>query len=353
MPKLNIYDFLTSDIAAHCENIGHTFNPLEMAVIVGYSRKTVKEKLAAWQTIIDECPDMPIRPNDAEKTEWWQKMKRDNPDIDSGDYPLQPCAKFKAKESLHEFLRDYISQHEKVIAEFFACGDGVIFRPHPYWTDNENKREYDEEIGCYSTFEKALNAVRAEDPELEIRKIEMRKGKIDENFSEHESALFNSNGELINIWYFKGMPKEELTDIFIHLPVPFEKGDIVTDDDGSPCVLVCLPIWDKTSYEELTSGRDGDGTDQSGLAFNFKEDTPDGGSFDHSHPCTYYLEYYKKELHGRDRFLKAFSQYIKTRDQNNPGSPAVLLIEAFRKYQSEAEAKRLANIWDDWIHHSL
>jgi hypothetical protein len=58
---MNIYSYLSSpDIAAHCERIGHVFNPLEMAVIVSNSEKNMKEKHSAWREIITERPDMPI-----------------------------------------------------------------------------------------------------------------------------------------------------------------------------------------------------------------------------------------------------------------------------------------------------
>jgi hypothetical protein len=353
--KLNIYDHLTPDTAAHCQKIGHVFSPLDMAVIVAYSKKTVKEKLAAWQSIIDECPDTPIRPNDAEKSDWWQGLKKDHPDIDSNPDPLQPCATFRAKESLHEYLRGYIAWHEKAIADFYSHGEGIIFRPDAYWTHHDkyhdSKREEDYDVGCYSTLEKALSAAqneypKSEWPESELRKIVIHKGKIDSEFSDDESALFDPKGELLQIYYFRGMPEEDLDDIFIHLPVPFEKGDIVTDDDGRPCVLVGLPIWNG-DYEEYTSGRFGDATDQVGLAFGAESFFEDSSA--HEHPCTLHLEYYKKELQGCDMFLNALSQYVKTKDKDNAGSPAVHLIAAFRKFQAEAEAEKLSNIWDEWF----
>ena len=58
---MDIYSFIKSpDVARHCEKIGHKFNPLEMAVIVAQSDKTVKEKHAAWQQIIANYSDMPM-----------------------------------------------------------------------------------------------------------------------------------------------------------------------------------------------------------------------------------------------------------------------------------------------------
>ena len=58
---MNIYSFLESpDIAAHCEKIGHIFNPLEVAIVVKTSGKSLKEKQTAWHEIISDYPDTPI-----------------------------------------------------------------------------------------------------------------------------------------------------------------------------------------------------------------------------------------------------------------------------------------------------
>jgi len=51
---MKIYDFLRSpDIAAHCEKIGHVYNPLEIAVVGIWAdvpelciRKTITKRLA-------------------------------------------------------------------------------------------------------------------------------------------------------------------------------------------------------------------------------------------------------------------------------------------------------------------
>ena len=42
---MDIYGFMNSpDIAEHCRSIGHEFSPLDMAVLVAMSEKTIKEK---------------------------------------------------------------------------------------------------------------------------------------------------------------------------------------------------------------------------------------------------------------------------------------------------------------------
>jgi len=191
--KLNIYDYLTPDAAARCQKIGHLFSPLDMAVIVQHSGKTVRDKLAAWQTIIDGGPDMPIGGN----------------------------GNFKPRESLHEYLRGYIQWHEKAVADFHSHGEGIIFRPHAYWTHRDKNSEEDYDIGCYSTLGRALGAAQSkypesEWPETELRKIEIYKGRIDGEFSDDELAVFNAKGELTEIYFSCGMPEEDLKDIFIH-----------------------------------------------------------------------------------------------------------------------------------------
>jgi len=59
--NMDIYSFIGSkDVAKHCRNIGHVFNPLEMAVIIGISGRPMAEVHVAWQELIDDYPDMTV-----------------------------------------------------------------------------------------------------------------------------------------------------------------------------------------------------------------------------------------------------------------------------------------------------
>jgi len=324
--KLNIYKYLTPDIAAHCKKIKHMFNSLEMAVIVERSRKTVKEKIAAWQKIIDGHSDMPI--------------------------PGGPW--FKARKSLHRYLKWWIAQHEKWIADFYADGGGkAFFRPYL----RTDIREPDQELGgCYSTIKKALGAVRKDALESVALRMECKPSKtkivketIDDRHCRESTAWFNSKGELLEI--YDGLSKtykdSGLDSIFIHVPVPFEIGDIVTDDGGFPMVLVGCSAWDREWWDEMMAKECLDGTDMDGLAYAAESFFENSSA--HEHPETLELRYYKKELQGQERFLKAFSEFVKDQGEGRE-SLAVHLIAAFRKFQSEADAKKLADTcWDDWF----
>jgi hypothetical protein len=284
-----------------------------MAVIVEYSRKPVKKKIAAWQRIIDDHPDMPISGN----------------------------VTFKPKESLHKYLKMWIALHEKCIADFHSSGKGAFYRAAPFHADRADEFCY----GYHSTVQKALAAVHEDEPKA--TKIRIVKETIDKEGSDI-AALFNSKGELLEIYDLQCEIGDELHYAFIHLPVPFEKGDIVSDGRGFPMVLVSLNAWTKEWCEEMLAGNSLDGSDQCGLAF--ASDSFFGHPANHEHPCTYHLEYYKKELQGQDRFLKAFSQYVKDKDKDNCSSNTVHLIGAFRKYQAEADAERLSKVcWDQWF----
>ena len=52
--------FRSPDIASHCEAIGKTFTPIEMATIVQMSNCTLAEKHEGYRQIVTEYPDMQI-----------------------------------------------------------------------------------------------------------------------------------------------------------------------------------------------------------------------------------------------------------------------------------------------------
>jgi hypothetical protein len=311
---VNIYNYLSSsDIAAHCEKIGHVFNSLEMAVIVAHSEKTMREKHSAWREIISDYPDMPIHGS----------------------------LNFDARESLHGYLRELIAFEEKQIDVFYAPDIGTIytFRVlwHGDWTDRHS--------GAYSTFEKAWAALlenwdlEADKPEsIKIEKTHLDKEDFTEAYPDHKGDLLNLYG-----WgNFAGEHEypDKLDMIFIHLPVPFEKGDIVVRENGEPGVLEWIPHWGGLGpkYEDRLSGKSSDGTDMI-ASYYYIED--DGRLYrDHGSPHGLWkLRCFKGELKNRNRFLKYLSRYIKDKDD-----AIDWLINVFLKFKEEADRKER-----DWL----
>jgi hypothetical protein len=314
---MNIYSYLASpNIAAHCERIGHVFNPLEMAVIVAHSEKTMKEKHSAWREIIAEYPDMPIHDS----------------------------LNFHARESLHEYLRELIALEEKRMEIFFAADAGAVYSFRVLW-----QREWsDRYAGAYSTFEKAWAAL-LENWDLDVDRPESVKiVKTHLDTEDNTEAYLGRNGELLNLYVSGNISgeREHLDDldmIFMHLPVPFEEGDIVTIENGKPGVLVNIPQWDKygPKYEERLAGKSSDGSDMTASCYFTGED---GRLIQDVWPYGLWkLRYFNGELTNRDRFLKYLSQYIKNKD-----SAVDWLINVFLKFKEEADSKESGGLFGHW-----
>ena len=123
---------------------------------------------------------------------------------------------------------------------------------------------------------------------------------------------------------------DDLTMIFIHIPVPFEKGDLV-EYEGKPGIIISdLPHADVKFYERGLAGSL-DGRDMVALTY-FGVDY----FIDHEHPLYHELKYFTGELKGKDRFLKYLSRYIKEKDDN-----ILQLLAVFRILEAEAESERI------------
>jgi hypothetical protein len=133
--------------------------------------------------------------------------------------------------------------------------------------------------------------------------------------------------------------------IFFHLPVPFEKGDIIMIEGGEPGVLTSIPHWwgkdertDNLYYEDFLAGKRGDGSDMTCNSVYFGND---GGLIEDHEPFSLLdLRYYRKELKGRERFLKYLSYYIKENNNN-----IAWLINVFYKFQAEAESEKASSLF--------
>ena len=321
---MNIYSYLRSpDIAAHCEKTGHVFNPLEMAVIVALSNKTMKEKHSAWREIIAAYPDMPIRSSNC----------------------------FKAQDSLHEYLRELIRCEERGLVLFYDADYGsdhvAVFRPYTV----RNRHDHSDDLGCYFTVEEAWKAIRDSSDDWigdRISHVIIYKDHMmhDCEADDQEEVWLNCDGEVIycdgRYKHFLDWP-DELDMIFIHIPVPFEKGDLVeffgdSYNDG-PYVLRDLPHW-QPNYAKRLSGEMSDGSDMIAWV-NFMDE--EGQLNFNDSPCFLYeLKYYTDECKGYDRFLPYLSYYIKENKESID-----VLIHSYSKIKVLTEYEKRISFLDN------
>jgi hypothetical protein len=293
-----------------------------MAVIIDRSSKPMKEKHIAYRDIIADYPDMPV--------------------LES--------LNFDAKESLHDYLRDLIAWEDRKITEFQTPGEGISYYyseicwKAKYHSSTQFHRESD---SCFSSVEKAWAAFQEDwdGEEDNVLYVTITRVFIDQG--SYTSAKLDLSGAILglgsnnNTW-FADCP-DSLEMVFIHIPVPFEKGDLVTKDDGKPLVLNEIPHWytGKCSYESFVSGKRGDGSDMLGRYYFIDEE----GMLmsDHGISDLHLIRYFKDELKGQERFLKYLSQYIKTGDENIDW-----IINVFCKFKTEADFEKQNNLFGGW-----
>jgi hypothetical protein len=296
----DIYSYIPSrDIAAHCRELQHEFNPLEQAFIVYLSDKTLAEKHEAWQKIIDTLPDMEVPEN-----------------CDCPHY-----------DSLHRLLQEYMALENQVV-EMFKADEPNVAYGCGYGDDSWLR-------ALLPTWKSLMEFIREEskdDDEFEMYRV--RKQWID-GWGRKLEAKINSDGIVIgldNFYYevFDSEGKEHglakrFADMWMKIPVPFKDGDIVMGE--APFYSVHEPF-----VFSATGNRGSDTSDMTAYGYWLDDD---GGIYWECMHAYQNLEYYRGELTGRHRILKAISSHIKGE------LPVDELLNAYEVILHEEQAKSL------------
>ena len=100
----DIYNFIEpKETADYCRSLGQTWNPFEMAVIIGGSSVSIAEKHTAWKQLLDDYPDMPTHKN------------FENPSY----------------ESFHKELIKYMNHQNRILAQLKKQEQGTSYRYRP------------------------------------------------------------------------------------------------------------------------------------------------------------------------------------------------------------------------------
>jgi len=203
---IDIYKFINSkDIARHCRNIKKTWDPYEMAVIIGRSYRPMKEKFQAWTKLIEEYPDMPTPKSES----------------------------FKSFPSLHEKLTELIAFEKACLDRFLEKEDDAVYRYKGCVTD-DLKRSPD-----FKSIKKALSGFHKKWKRGQIHAILMEKKY--KKKKGHFEYLFNYDGEIIYSTCFLNELTWLTTDfnfdemlylidfmnqpVYVDIPTPFKIGD--------------------------------------------------------------------------------------------------------------------------------
>ena len=138
---------------------------------------------------------------------------------------------------------------------------------------------------------------------------------------------------------------DQLSMIFIHIPVPFEKGDLVLMRNGTPCVLTDI-IHDyqgvKYNYEDFISGvACSDGSDFVAHGFYFCDTKL---IWDADPYNLHDFIYFNGELQGHQEFLKYLSRYIKGKDED-----LAWLLNLYYMFKTKSEYEKAHSMFDRWF----
>lgn len=308
---MNIYDFFNSkDISEYCQKIGYKFTSIETAYIIWLSdHHTLAEKHSAWQEVIDAMPDEDFPEN-------W--------DFDGN--------------TLHSFLKIYMRLQNEFINDFLQSNGNYVYTSE---TLNINDDTFTSEDIMYSNYESCVSALKKysieDDPYNELNKVKIVRQPLYSNPISFDNAIESEcivydkllNPLCINTrQYDVADDKKYLNatmgfyEMWVAIPTPFMQGDIVTvkysydtiKKKHKPFVLELLPYQrrnhsnnDAKEYEKYYLNLGVDWTDMDTCLW--LQDNDGEIYWDHQH-CYLDLEYYRDELVGKEKFLRAFSSHI-------------------------------------------
>ena len=299
--KMDFYSFVNSrDIREHLKKIKYQFTAVEAAWIVWKCKHvTFSEKHQAWSEIIGIYPDCEIE-------------KRSNT-------AYQP--------SLHTFLKELMDFENRCVVSV-KTDEPYTFFSYEFLKSKEDVWDDDycyPEVNFNTCFESAIETCRAyrNNQDTSDSRIRIKKQWFDGSGSAIE-VEFAFSGEVIKIINYGECTEEELNlvdfgfdGMWFDFPNPFKKGDIICNPgrfssadfecDYGPCVLEeevpvrrCVEIWKKPG-----------GGDCSDMVVNGLFQNEDGTVFDECTANYMNFEYYRGELDGKKRILKAISNYLK------------------------------------------
>ena len=322
--KLDDYDLINSKaIRNHCRKIKYEFNTEELAVLVYRNNKMdILEKISKYQDLIDNYPDMEV-------------IERIN------------C---KHYDSIKVMLKNEIERNKKTYEDFLRKDENSVYTWDEYnRTTKEYSRSYEIINNLKRTYEETYKSVKDYINEFDdtISFIITKKffGEKERLICAHYSVI-DKTPKLVKI-YDKEDDFLDIDNIFVYMPTPFKKGDILISENPSRCnygdngdifVLDYLATWRENIKEYLKRGNS-DSSDMVGYGYYLYDDKAE---FTYDNKWDYdSFEYYEGKIEGNNRILKAISSYLKGKIDFE------LLIHAYDLFKIESINKAMPDFYTE------
>ncbi len=323
MNKENLYDFIESKaIREHLVKIKYDFKPDEATFIVWHSRRTIADKIGAWQWIADNMENVKLCENKSYMNEIY----------------------------LYDFIEQYISGLNQLMLLGKTSDNDSVYTYKVYQKEYDDMYDGD---GIFKSYNDCFISIEQPNELIRIKKEWLQTDECINKYIEFELL---PDGQIINIYSCNVMDDafNNLINIFEDemcyvIPTPFKKGDIlastaIVKKDSEPFVLDCITYWDMTD-KEIDNIKKGGWSYIDMAVWGFYQRT-DGPLY---HECMHdylSLDYYDSELEDRKRILKTLSNFFK--DKIN----ADLLVNAYHIFTLEDELREhraYLDYIDEWL----
>ena len=240
---MDVYKLINSKaIAEHCRKIQHQFNTEELAVLI-YRNKymSVDEKIQAYNELITDYNDM-------------QVIERFN------------CSHY---DSVRDLIKSEINRLNTLVDTLKLDEQDVIYTYEAYYKSISMYREYSKIAKLYKTFSETITAAIEEikeDDDVIIFKL-YKTSLIDDFPNIVAKYIVNADKQIkmVNLYDTKHVDLD-IENIFLNLPTPFKRGDILVNYNDLPYrkgvfpdkkeifVLDWLYTWRENLAEKLTNG---------------------------------------------------------------------------------------------------
>ena len=288
---MDIYSFFnSSDVANHCQSIGHTFNALECAIMINKSKtRSLAEKHAAYRALIAEYPDIET-PRDTDE---------------------------RPVKSFRESLSIIIEYQEKLLERFLTPEQEVDYQARIYEKDGGESKDLRIYSRYEDAYEDALKNVlyECEKYSAEIQVTKKYLGRNANIRGAELAAKVTWHGGITSVVQEEGSdmgdlyePVESgLLEQYVYVPVPFVHGDLVEDEDQ----VYVLLFLDKTNISLIHVPEYWPKNDDIGNKTAYIMRADEKGVTSWQADFIPNFRYCRYELTGHKRILKYISLHVK------------------------------------------
>lgn len=302
---MNIYKFINSiDVMKYLEEINYQFTPAESAYVIFNSRRTLEDKCNLLSQLVKETEDFYLP---------------------------------EYKMNFHKYLLDYVNWVQKMLGRFKECEEGFVYSFSVFYKKGFECDSFCDSPCCFfKTYNDCAKAVKKVLASNLIWRVFIRKSSVncsEENHKYIEVEFSEGFGE-ISIYSHDGDEDSEswiestfmyypFDKVWVGIPVPFKKGDIVCNVFSNNLPMVYK--GKDTDKEDTETEEEYANRIKMMHSRNTNTSLPKNVIWYTSykisnHDCRFFecqsssfidIEYYRGELNGAQKMLREISKYLK------------------------------------------